>query len=156
MQVTHDGTFFGLHHKLVAGISFDGGISEFTATTAIGGLTASRQFAGPGIVIDEAAVGIAPVRLRTNNAYYGAYVADVLDLSPKLSLTISGRMNVAQIDLHDQNGTALNGSHRFARFNPGVGLTYNILPSVSVYASYSEANRAPTPSELSCASAESP
>ena len=156
LQVTHDGTFFGLHHKLVAGISFDGGISEFTATTAIGGLTASRQFAGPGIVIDEAAVGIAPVRLRTNNAYYGAYVADVLDLSPKLSLTISGRMNVAQIDLHDQNGTALNGSHRFARFNPGVGLTYNILPSVSVYASYSEANRAPTPSELSCASAESP
>jgi iron complex outermembrane receptor protein len=73
-----------------------------------------------------------------------------------LSVSVSGRINVAQIDLNDKNGTALNGNHSFSHFNPGVGLTYKVLPNLSVYASYSEANRAPTPAELSCASAASP
>ena len=35
-------------------------------------------------------------------------------------------------------------------------LTYKLLPTLSVYASYSVANRAPTPAELSCASPASP
>ena len=155
-QATRDGTVFGLHNNLVAGVSFDGGISEFTASTALGGLTADRVFVGPGVVIDQPDGSIAPVRVRTDNAYYGAYVGDILDLTPKLSLSLSGRFNVAQVELHDQNGTALNGNHNFVRFNPGVGFTYKVLPGFSLYASYSEANRAPTPSELSCASAQSP
>lgn len=156
VQATHDGTVFGLHHKLVAGISFDGGISAFTASTAIGGLSATRQYLGPGIVIDQPDDGLAPVRVRTNTAYYGVYLAEIVDLTPKFSLSLSGRLNLASVDLHDQNGTALNGNHNFSRFNPGIGLTYKVLPNVSVYASYSEANRAPTPSELSCARPESP
>jgi iron complex outermembrane receptor protein len=156
LQGAHEGTIFGLRYKLVAGVSFDGGISMFTASTAVGGLIGDRVFAGPGIVIDEPNDGIAPVRVRTSTAYYGAYIADVIDLTPMLSLSLSGRMNVAQIGLQDLNGTALNGSHNFVRFNPGIGLTYRVLPNVSVYASYSEANRAPTPSELSCASAQNP
>ena len=156
MQATYDGTIFGLHHKIVAGAGFDGGISMFTARTAIGGLAGDRIFAGPGVVIDELADAISPVRVRTSTAYYGAYIADVIDLTPKISLSLSGRANVAQVDLHDLNGTALNGSHNFTRFNPGIGLTYKALPNLTLYAGYAEANRAPTPSELSCASPESP
>ena len=155
-QLSHDGTIFGLHNKLVAGLSFDGGQSSFTASTAIGGLMGERQFAGPGIVVAQPDGTIVPVRLDTSTGYYGAYVADVLDLSPSLSLSLSGRLNLADIDLHDRNGTALNGTHHFVRFNPGIGLSYKLLSSVSVYASYAEANRAPTPSELSCASPQSP
>jgi iron complex outermembrane receptor protein len=156
LQGSHEGTIFGLRHKLVAGVSFDGGISMFTASTAVGGVIGGRMFAGPGIAIDEPANGIAPVRVRTSTDYYGAYIGDVVDLTPKLSLSLSGRMNVAQIDLHDLHGTALNGSHNFSRFNPGIGLTYKVLPNITLYASYAEANRAPTPSELSCASPQSP
>ena len=156
LQVAHDGTLFGMHNKIVAGISFDGGASVLTASSAIGGLTASRQFVGPGIVIDQPDGAIAPVRVGTATGYYGAYVANVLDLTPKLAVSLSGRMNVAQVDLHDMNGTALNGSHRFSRFNPGIGLAYAMRPNVSLYASYAEANRAPTPSELSCASPDRP
>lgn len=155
-QVTYDATFFGLHNKLISGASFDGGISAFTASTALGGLTGDRLFVGPGIVIDAPDGGIAPVRVRSNNGYYGVYIVDVLDLTPRLTLSLSGRLNIAQVDLHDLNGTALNGSHHFSRFNPGIGLTYKLVPNVSVYVSYAEANRAPTPSELSCASAENP
>lgn len=156
MQGTHDGTLFGFQHRPVAGVSFDGGISLFTARTAIGGLNGERVFTGPGFTIDEPAAAIAPVRVRTSTAYYGAYISDVIELTPKISLSLSGRMNVAQVDLHDLNGTALNGSHNFTRFNPGMGLTYKVLPNVTLYASYAEANRAPTPSELSCAGPQSP
>lgn len=40
---------------------------------------------------------------------------------------------------------------RFNRFNPIIGGTYKIVPELTAYAGYSEANRAPTPLELSCA-----
>jgi iron complex outermembrane recepter protein len=40
--------------------------------------------------------------------------------------------------------------------NPVAGATFKISPNVSVYASYSEANRAPTPLELGCSSSATP
>ena len=157
VQVTHDSTLIGRHNQVVAGLSFDGGVSTFTASTLLGGITdVNGVFIGPGIVIDQPNGPIAPVRLGVTNAYYGAYFADVFDVTPRLALSLAGRLNVAQIDLSDQNGTALSGNHSYAHFNPGVGLTYQVLPSLSLYASYAEGNRAPTPAELSCASPASP
>ncbi len=157
LQVTHDSTLLDRHNQLVAGLSFDGGVSTFTASTLLGGVTdVNGVFIGPGILIDQPGGPIAPVRVGITNAYYGAYFADVFDITPKLALSLAGRLNVAQIDLSDQNGTALSGNHSYAHFNPGIGLTYQALPSLSLYASYSEGNRAPTPAELSCASPTSP
>lgn len=156
LQISHEGTIIALHNQLVAGVSFDGGITTFSASSAVGGIDAARNFVGPGLVIDQPDGSIAPVRLGITNAYYGLYATDVLDLTSRLSLSLSGRMNVAMIDMDDQNGVALNGRHSFSHFNPGVGITYKLLSNLSVYASYSEANRAPTPAELSCASPASP
>ena len=85
------------------------------------------------------------------NNYYGLFVTDTLDITPRLSGTVSARFNSAQITLRDQIGTDLNGSHGYNRLNPAVGLTYKILPNLTVYAGYAETNRAPTPAELSCA-----
>lgn len=53
-------------------------------------------------------------------------------------------------------GGPVNGHHTYNRFNPNAGLTYRLASWVQVYGSYSEANRAPTPLELSCASAANP
>ena len=39
----------------------------------------------------------------------------------------------------------------YNRFNPALGATYRVAPWLAVYAGYAEANRAPTPAELSCA-----
>ena len=114
----------------------------------MGGINDQQEFVGPGIVIDQPDGSIAPVRVGITNACYGAYIADILDLTPKLSLSLSGRMNVAQINLNDQIGTVLTGQHSFAHFNPGVGATYQLLPNALLYASFSKANRAPTPAEL--------
>jgi iron complex outermembrane recepter protein len=157
VQVTNSQTIFGHNNKFVAGVSFDGARTMFGASSAIGGLTLlDRNFIGPGIVIDQPDGSIAPVRVGIGNAYYGVFFTDTFDVTPHLSLTVAGRFNTATIDLKDQNGTALTGNHVYTRFNPSAGLTYRVFPTVSVYASYAEANRAPTPAELSCASPETP
>ena len=156
VQVNESREVFGFTNNLVAGLSFDGGNSLFSANTLAGGLTPDRVFAGPGITIDQSDLSIAPVRVSITNAYYGVFVSDVFDLTSRLALTASGRFNAAEVDLQDQNGATLNGNHYLSRFNPGGGLSYKITPRISVYASYSEANRAPTPAEFSCASAASP
>lgn len=157
LQVSHDSTVLNRRNHLVAGVSFDGGVSTFTASSLLGGITdVNGVFIGPGITIDQPGGPLTPVRVNSTNAYYGAYLADVFDITPNLFLSVAGRLNVAQIDLRDQNGTALTGNHSYTHFNPGIGLTWKALPHLSVYASFSEANRAPTPAELSCASPQSP
>jgi outer membrane receptor protein involved in Fe transport len=117
---------------------------------------ATSQFAGPGVTVDQPDGSIVPVRVGISNAYYGVFFTDTYDVTPVLSANVAGRFNFAQIDLNDQQGTALTGNHTFIRFNPSGGVTWKILPELAVYASYSEANRAPTPAELACASPASP
>jgi iron complex outermembrane recepter protein len=60
------------------------------------------------------------------------------------------------VKLRDRLGFALNGDHRFERFNPAVGLTFEISEDTTFYASYSESNRSPSPVELTCADEEDP
>ena len=156
LQATHRSELFGRPNRLLVGASYDGGNTLFSARSSLGALTRERAYAGPGIVIDQADGSITPVRLSAANNYYGLYASDTLDVTPALSLTLSGRLNVSEINLRDQTGTALSGDHNFTRFNPAAGLTYKITPNISAYGGYSESNRTPTPAELSCASAASP
>jgi iron complex outermembrane recepter protein len=156
LQAASKAEIFGRPNRFVAGASFDGGSTRFAASTEIGALTLDRGFAGTGIIIDQPDGSITPVDVRTQNAYYGLYFSNVLDVTDQLSATVGGRFNLAHISLRDQIGTALNGDHTFSRFNPGAGLAFKLTPEVSVYAGYSEANRAPTPAELSCADPATP
>jgi iron complex outermembrane receptor protein len=150
-QVTDTGTVFGFTNHAVAGASFDGAQTEFSATAYIGGVTdVSRIFIGPGTVIDEPGNNV-PVRVAISDGYYAGFASDTLDLTEKLSLTLSGRFNTAEVNLSDQNGGDLTGNHAYSRFNPAAGITYRFAPWLNLYAGYSEANRAPTPAELSCA-----
>ena len=156
LQGTHRSEVFGRTNRLLVGASYDGGRTTFSARTSIGALTLDRSYLGPGIVLNQDDGSISPVRVDASNDYYGVYASDTLDVTDRLSLTASGRLNVAEIDLLDRNGTALNGNHSFTKFNPAAGLTYKLLPNVSLYGGYSQSNRVPTPAELSCASAASP
>jgi iron complex outermembrane recepter protein len=151
VQVTNTNDVFGLKNHFVAGTSFDGAQTMFSATSFIGGLTAlDRVFIGPGVVIDEPGTN-SPVRVGISNATYGLYLADTLNLTPQLAVTLSGRFNAAQINLSDQNGGDLSGNHSYNHFNPAGGVTYRFAPWLTAYAGYAVANRAPTPAELSCA-----
>ena len=151
LQVTNTNDLFGFPNHFVAGFSFDGAQTLFSATSFIGGLTPfDRVFIGPGIVIDEPGTN-SPVRVAISNANYGVYFADTFNLTQRLALTVSGRFNTALVDLNDENGGDLTGNHSYNHFNPAGGVTYQVAPWLTVYAGYAVANRAPTPAELSCA-----
>ena len=50
----------------------------------------------------------------------------------------------------------VNGAHNYHRFNPAIGLTWNLSETLGFFASYSEAMRAPTAIELACADPATP
>jgi len=168
LQATWTQPLWGRDNHLVVGGSLDHGDTNYRATSELGTLGADLLVHGSGIIIDQlanpesaaqalaAGLLIGPTGLRATNDYSGLFVTDTLDVTDALSLTINGRYNLAQIDLADRLGTGLDGHHRYDRFNPGGGATYKITPEITVYASYSEANRVPTPGELACADPSRP
>ena len=82
-------------------------------------------------------------------------------LNDQWSINTAARYNYVDIRNEDTlNGeggaTSLTGDHDFDRLNPSVGLTYTPTDTLSTYASYNEANRAPTSIELGCANPDNP
>ncbi|MFI4935273.1 MAG: TonB-dependent receptor [Caulobacterales bacterium] len=156
-QVTGDSAIAGKANHLAAGASFDGSDSLYAAVQRIGGFDSqSREFIGPGVIQDQPAEGLNPVRVRSLTRSVGLFAADVLTIAPGLNLNLSGRFNSVAIDLKDELGGPVNGRHHFNRFNPSAGLTWHLAPWLTVYGGYAESGRAPTPQELSCASAAAP
>jgi iron complex outermembrane receptor protein len=151
LQVTSTAPVFERGNHLVVGASLDHGIVDFSATSELGTIGADLFTNGTGVTIQQPDGSITPVRLHATNDYVGVYATDTLDLTPALAATLGGRFNFAQIHLSDRLGASLNGNSQFSRFNPAAGLAYKLTPSVTAYAGYSEANRAPTALELACA-----
>lgn len=156
-QIAETAPLGGLANNLVAGASFDGSRSIFAGVQEIGGFDPfSREFLYPGVIQDQPSAGVNPVRVRSDTRFYGVFLSDTLTLSPLVDLTLAGRYNDAQIALTDLLGGPVNGHHTFDRFNPSGGLIFHATDSLQFFANYSETNRAPTPQELSCASAANP
>lgn len=157
LQATQAAPLGGLANYFVAGGSFDGSDSIFAGVAEIGGFNPyDREFVGPGVVQDQPSEGVNPVRVKSDTRFYGVFATDVISLAPHLDFTLAGRFNDAQIDLEDELGGPVKGDHTYNRFNPSAGLTWRFKPSFQLYGNYSETNRAPTPLELSCASAATP
>ncbi len=150
IQLTHQSELFGHRNRIVAGLSADASETGFNSSQFVGGLTANHWFLNPSYELVQPDLSFAPVSLRSYAQYYGAFFTDRFELTDALALTLSGRFNTASVSIHDRYTTALNASHRYDRFNPGAGLTYRVLPQLSLFANYSEANRAPTPNESEC------
>ena len=153
LQATNSDQLFGHTNKFVVGASFDSSVTQFSASAELGTIGPGFVVSGSGIFLGQSGspVSIGPVDLRATNQYTGLYALDTFDVTNALSITGGGRFNAAHIVLEDQIGSALNGNDTYTRFNPIIGATYKIVPGLSAYAGYSEANRAPTPLELGCA-----
>src|SRR6266403_467521 len=153
LQATNTDQLFGHNNHLVVGASFDSSVSRFAASAELGTIGPDFVVSGSGIFLGPSGdpISIGPVALRTTNQYSGLYALDTFDVTNAFSITGGGRFNYARITLEDQIGSALNGSDTYTRFNPIIGGTYKSTPALTAYASYSEANRAPTPLELGCA-----
>ena len=156
-QVTDAISLGGRANYLVAGVSFDGSDSIFAGAAEIGGFNPyTREFVGPGVVQDQPSEGVNPVRVKSDTRFYAVFASDVLTLAPNLDLTLAGRFNDAQVNLEDERGGPVAGDHTYNRFNPSAGLTYRLTSLLQFYGNYAQTNRAPTPQELSCASAAAP
>jgi outer membrane receptor protein involved in Fe transport len=138
-------------NRLILGGSFDRSSVGFGSSTELGHFDDGRGAIAGGVL-----VGGAFVALDTRIENLSAFFTDTFAIAPKLDLTLSGRYNDTRVELRDQLGTALSGDHSFAHFNAAAGFTYRVGPSLRLYASYGESNRAPSPVELTCADEDDP
>lgn len=151
---------FGLHsslgsreNDLTLGIAYSEGSTEFDSDVEVAQLLENRGTSRTGIFAVDFVTGVDSDISTTS-----AYLADVLALSERAAVTLLGRYDITEIDLEDQTGASpeLNGSHEFKRFNPGIGFTFNPSQQLTIFASYNQSTRAPTPVELACASEDAP
>jgi iron complex outermembrane recepter protein len=153
LQLTSASSIAGHGNNFAIGATFDTASTDFFSGTEVGVLNAELTVLPSGLFVDTPEgtdFSATPVSLNANNKYYGFYVTDTFDVTSALSVTASGRYNVAKIELQDLIGTALNGNNRFVHFNPALGATYKITSDITGYASYATNNRAPTASEIEC------
>ena len=140
-----------VRQRWLAGLSVDASAIDFSSSTELGRLDETRQAVPSGVFVADIFTD-----LTVDLAYFAAYVAKTLTLSPNLRLNVGARYNRAQVTLRDRLGTALDGDHRFSRLNPTLGVIVRAKPGLSLHASYSESNRAPSPVELTCADENDP
>ena len=151
LQATFTNPLSNRENQFIAGASFDRGGALFNSETELASLTPDRGTVGSGIFDGESYVD---VEAAVQNI--GIYATNTFSITPQLGLTLSGRYNRTAVVLRDQIGVELNGDHTFNRFNSAVGLTYQVYSGFSLYGSYSEASRVPTPVELTCADPDAP
>jgi iron complex outermembrane receptor protein len=160
-QITNRDTFYGHDNYFVAGVSFDTSWTNFSSSTTLGQLNSQFQniesgCLGCGSILQTAGnLGFAPTYIHSTATYYGVYALDTFNLTKQLAVTAGARFNLANITTQDLTGEAananLNSSASYNRINPVFGVTYEFNRALTVYAGYSEANRAPTPLESNCA-----
>lgn len=104
------------------------------------------------------------------NAIWGLYLTDTWSPVDTFHLTVSARYNHSHetldgysvdVDVGDFGsgfGAAhpLSGDHTYARLNPAIGFTVTPNAGLTLYANYSESNRAPTVIELGCSDPQTP
>ena len=168
-QLTHRRAMRGGENVFVGGGAFDRAVVGFLQSTELGYLNPDRSVTGVGAFGDGGVTGgnadgepyDTRVDLDGTVTTGSFFVADTLPLSARASLSLSGRYNrtvVKNRDAISPGGEpgSLDGDHVFERFNPAVGLTFDVTPTTNLYVGYNEGSRAATSIELGCADPESP
>ncbi len=124
----------------------------------------------PGLFIfwpDEILSNAITGRYRT----VSGFVTDTWSVRPTVHLTLSGRYNVTRVNTnltHNENAEELaaymgvdqfnvsDETFTYRKFNPALGGTWNVTPSLTAYANLSQGSRVPSPIELGCANPAAP
>jgi iron complex outermembrane receptor protein len=160
LQLSNKDSLFGHDNEFTLGAALDYASNSYYTGAQIGLLNAQLIVLPSELIVDTAqtSVGAAnngdpePVSVDSINKSLGAYVSDTFNVTQELAVTASGRYNISNINLVDQLGTNLNGYNRFVHFNPAIGATFKLLPTLTLYGGIADNTRTPTPSELECAS----
>ena len=159
VQVTARMQVGGRESVLVAGASADAAAVDFTSNGEVGRLTPERGVAGSGLLAGIYGLGgddLFNTALTTDTHNLGIFFHETISVSDRVDLTASGRFNNVAVGIDDHLGSSLDGAHTFSRFNPSAGAVFRASGGVSLFARYSESNRAPTAAELSCADPDEP
>ena len=157
VQSTFLNDVFSRENQLIIGASYDRSEVKHSSQSEIAQFTDSRGTSGTGYIVDETVVD---GKIDTDT--FSLFFTNTHSLTDRLDLTFGGRYNWIQIDISgtsqggEQNLNEAGNKHVFKRFNPTVGLTYALQENLIAYGNYSESNRAPTPSELTCSEEHSP
>jgi iron complex outermembrane receptor protein len=157
LQSTFLQDLFSKKNQLIIGATYDSSDVKHRSEAEIAQFTETRGTRGTGVIVDETVVNG-----KIDTETFSLFFTDTMSLTDKLALTVGGRYNRIAIDISGTSGGGTQDlnetgeTHVFTRFNPSVGLTYAIQDNLNVYGSYSESNRAPTASELTCSEPTSP
>jgi iron complex outermembrane recepter protein len=154
LQFQHLGRIFERDNRLTVGVAYDGHATRFTQSEA------PADFRPQGNSVGTVRTGDfeTDVDVETRQQNVGVYLADTIEILPRLGVTLAGRFQHVSVSIRDRSGgnPDLDGDHHFDRFSPAVGFTYQPLTNLTTFFSYSEGFRAPTPAELTCADPDAP
>ena len=151
LQAVRSGRFADLRHDLTVGAALHGANADFRQDRQDALFTSERGTVGTGPFVPR-------VDVAARHTYRSVYLMEQVSPSEQWTFTLSGRYNVASVQLRDRSGTQpdLAGDHDFRRFTPSLGATWNPNAASTWFASASEGMRAPSPVELSCADPAAP
>ena len=167
-QLTVLGELAGARNRFVAGAGLDASRVSFVQSTQLAYLNPDHSVTAVNAIADGLSAGTLDgvpfdtrVDLSGRIRTWSVYASDTLSLQKNLHLTLSGRYNRSTVEnrdlLHEASDSAsLSGEHRFARFNPAIGVTFSPSRTLNAYAGYSQSSRAPTAIELGCANPDQP
>jgi iron complex outermembrane receptor protein len=164
LQASDDESIFGHDNQFTLGVAVDYASTSFYTGTQIGVINSQLLVLPSDLIVDspENSPGAiangdpTPVSVDSINKNLGAYLTDTFNVTPDLAVTASGRYNIAHVDLTDQLGNNLSGNNRFVHFNPALGATYKLLPTMTLYGGFSQNTRTPTASEIECSNPLTP
>jgi iron complex outermembrane receptor protein len=158
LQASDTQSILGHDNQFTAGATVDYALTNFYTGAQIGLINSQLLVLPSDLIVDTPensdaanAFGDAvPISVQSINKAIGAFVTDTFNVTSDVAVTASGRYNIAHIDLLDQLGTNLTGNNRYTHFNPAIGGTYKVLPTLTIYGGISQNTRTPTASEIEC------
>ncbi|MDC3024586.1 TonB-dependent receptor plug domain-containing protein, partial [Alphaproteobacteria bacterium] len=175
--------FYNREHQLSMGLSYDQAKSYYRSGGFLGilnnnrtveplynsldqpiELVAEQEHSGNGGDPDEKSRGdVGPAEVTGKLNLYGTYISNTFNYDERTTFSSSVRANIGFVELIDKFKTDIytrtafiNGDHRYFRVNPALGFVRRLTKNSSLLFNYREANRAPSPVELSCADPGAP
>ena len=135
-------------NTLAVGVTHDRSKSDFVQTEQEGKFFASDRSVTD--LVTEAQANSLLGKTQTSSIYF----TDTFKFTEKLATTLSGRFNHTIVKAEDRQQPGvpdnLDANYTYNKFNPAIGLTYQISSSLNTYAGWNQGNRAPSPIELGC------
>jgi outer membrane receptor protein involved in Fe transport len=151
------------NNQFAIGLTVDHGSVDFTQNTVWGYINPDHTITNVPAWLDGSTGN--PVDSRVNlhgsSPNWSLYFTDTIPLAKNVNVTVSGRYNQYRINNTDYldpiaGPGSLTGDYLYRRFNPSLGATWGLTPSLNVYARFSQGSRPPTSIELGCSDPANP